>query len=839
MAITTDTVALGLAQRLVAHGVAIDDVEAFAADFAPDLVDWVGGEEAVPVALASKVTTTAGAWNTDVMQRLDWWTGAADGGPNGDGLYPMTNAAGVTTLFPSLAKILDSTAKGNAGWSAKTVIEADGATRAVVRVLDWIGGEGAKPATGYIAADGSLVGTAAAAYDFFGGISATLTMLKDQTQVARDQATEAAALTKVYGGQSRFAVSDEAGNILINVTPAMIDHPDTNAMRVASVAGAAAGAAVKPVGGASKFVVSDEAGNILFEATPTTVNHPDINVMRAQVALSAVAAAAVKSQAGAGHFTVSDEAGNILLDVSPAKVNHPDVNTIRTTLATVVPQAAQGAAAAAMVQTVTGSSRFTVSDAAGNILFEATPTTVNHPDINAIRASVGGGAYVKTIAAGNRLLVADEAGNILIEITPKAVAHPQVNALQKGVDSLNARVARDYSDIYPLTQILHFLGYGQSLMAGDTNGGAVITTSLPAYAQSFSNRVRPWDGGTDPAVIYAALTAYAEHTVGRNSETPMAGCLQMIYQLLLAEDGIDLLTAGQTLLGSVPAQPGTTITQLSKGGSLFPRVQNDIAYGAIRAAGLGKSYAPAAMLWAQGEGDYSTNTAQSAYVAKLRQLRLDAEAEAQAASGLKRPLPLIMYQVATHIYYGRTTPSIALGQLEVASDDYACMATPTYFLPFDPANTVHLTQVGSKWLGAYFGLAAKRWLFDGKKPTPLVPKSWAVQGSVVTLVFPVAAGRKLVLDTATVADPGNYGFAVLDATGAALTVSGVELVGRDKVKITCASGAPATVNYAWAGDALAGRGNLRDNAGDALIFDPSGINKPMHAWAPIFSKGLT
>ncbi|MDR7230643.1 hypothetical protein J2X45_001734 [Caulobacter sp. BE264] len=105
MSITTDTVALRLAQRLVAHGVAIDDVEAFAADFAPDLVDWVGGEEAVPVALASKVATTAGAWNADVMQRIDWWTGTVDGGPNGDGMYPMTNAAGVKTMFPSLAKI--------------------------------------------------------------------------------------------------------------------------------------------------------------------------------------------------------------------------------------------------------------------------------------------------------------------------------------------------------------------------------------------------------------------------------------------------------------------------------------------------------------------------------------------------------------------------------------------------------------------------------------------------------------------------------------------------------------------------------------------------------------
>lgn len=107
MAINTQTVAARLAERLRAAGVTMTDeqAEAFAAAFAGDLTEWTGGAEAVPVALANKVTSTATAWNTDVMQRLDWWTGPADGGPNGDGLYPMVNASGEGGMFPSLAKI--------------------------------------------------------------------------------------------------------------------------------------------------------------------------------------------------------------------------------------------------------------------------------------------------------------------------------------------------------------------------------------------------------------------------------------------------------------------------------------------------------------------------------------------------------------------------------------------------------------------------------------------------------------------------------------------------------------------------------------------------------------
>lgn len=193
MAINTETVATRLAERLAEFGVELTDAEGFATAFAGDLVEWVGGAEAVPVALASKVTTTAGAWNTDVMQRLDWWTGEVDGGPSGDGLYPMTNAAGVTTLFPSLAKILDSVGKGNAGWTPKSVVAADGPTRAVLRILDWTGGEGTKPATGYVAADGSLVGTAAAAYDFFGAIGTTLAGLKTAAETAQSIAQMASS----------------------------------------------------------------------------------------------------------------------------------------------------------------------------------------------------------------------------------------------------------------------------------------------------------------------------------------------------------------------------------------------------------------------------------------------------------------------------------------------------------------------------------------------------------------------------------------------------------------------------------------------------------------------
>lgn len=53
------------------------------------------------------------------------------------------------------------------GWTPILAAEADG-SRAVVKVDDWVGGTGSKPATGYIAPSGSggLSATAAGGFDF-------------------------------------------------------------------------------------------------------------------------------------------------------------------------------------------------------------------------------------------------------------------------------------------------------------------------------------------------------------------------------------------------------------------------------------------------------------------------------------------------------------------------------------------------------------------------------------------------------------------------------------------------------------------------------------------------
>jgi hypothetical protein len=103
---STPTFASQFAALLVDQGVTLDNATTFATSFSTQLTDWLGGEGAIPAALSQKLATAIGNINIDALQRIEWWTGTITGGPNSDGLYPMTNAAGVTTPFPCLAKIL-------------------------------------------------------------------------------------------------------------------------------------------------------------------------------------------------------------------------------------------------------------------------------------------------------------------------------------------------------------------------------------------------------------------------------------------------------------------------------------------------------------------------------------------------------------------------------------------------------------------------------------------------------------------------------------------------------------------------------------------------------------
>ncbi|WP_296579623.1 sialate O-acetylesterase [Xanthobacter sp.] len=562
---------------------------------------------------------------------------------------------------------------------------------------------------------------------------------------------------------------------------------------VASEAAAATAATTSAVpGDVDRFLVKDGNDNLLLEVTPDTVNHPDINTIREQAAAASEVAAIVAAQMGENAVVITDDDDNILLQVGPRRIDHPDINAIRE-------QAAAASEVAEIVVAQMGENAVVITDGDGNILLRVSPTRIDHPDLNAIRSTVqAGGGGVATVR------------------DPK------------------------WESIRALAEMLHIVSYGQSLSRGHNTIAPVTTTPLD-YAYRFAGGVRPDDGGSDPAVVYGSLVPYLETAVvpydpaGGLAETPLGGCLRMIAQLLRDEDGIDLVAAGQALLGSAPGAGGKSLAELASGTPYYARLVDHVTYGLTRSGGLGRGYAVSAMLWLQGERDYQLGTTQAAYLAALRQLRLDVQASAQGVTGIMRPLPVITYQTATHPRLGVSVPTIALAQLEACGDDYIALASPTYHLSYSATSDVHFDAAASAWFGAYCGLTAKRWLWDGQKPKPLKPLAPIRQGPRIIVPFDVDPARRLVLD-ATLGGFAHQGFGLVDGGGSPLTISSVALSGPAAVQITAAADVPAgaRLRYGWAGDGHIGGGNVRDNAGDSLIFDPNGLAKPLHKWAPIF-----
>ena len=76
----------------------------------------------------------------------------------------MIMTTGAATRVPGGAAIPIAITDGTNGWSPVLSAEADG-TRSLLKVGDWIGGSGTKPATGYIGTTG-MVTTKAAAFNF-------------------------------------------------------------------------------------------------------------------------------------------------------------------------------------------------------------------------------------------------------------------------------------------------------------------------------------------------------------------------------------------------------------------------------------------------------------------------------------------------------------------------------------------------------------------------------------------------------------------------------------------------------------------------------------------------
>lgn len=424
-----------------------------------------------------------------------------------------------------------------------------------------------------------------------------------------------------------------------------------------------------------------------------------------------------------------------------------------------------------------------------------------------------------TATGADEMAIADESGNVVLSVDRAGQIAMRAPFL------IGPRAARYNTGAFLPADLLHMITGGQSNAQG--NEYATGQSGTQEYGGQGIN------ANNVPANTLQPLT---HGNFGRSgtSENPTFGLHGFLFELLANENGITFDQLGSRFVHSNTGLAGATIAQLSDGGSSgkFERgldhtdSLSDLAGAAGRSSGLGM------VAWYQGESDQNAS-AYSTYLASLTALAEDYRSQFKTAHGATFDPVFVTWQLSQGS--ASTVVGVPKAQLDWANScSFGYCFGPTYHIERQAADGTHFASDGYRHLGAYAALVFKRVVIDRVGWEPLQPVSAAVVGDSIVLTF---NKRGLVFDTDTLPSQTNYGFTVKNGAGTAQTISSVEIIGDNRVRIECA----ATPDSGWTAyyghQAMSGitgwqytgpGGNLRDSAGDYLEY--SVISQPMHNW---------
>jgi hypothetical protein len=391
-------------------------------------------------------------------------------------------------------------------------------------------------------------------------------------------------------------------------------------------------------------------------------------------------------------------------------------------------------------------------------------------------------------------------------------------------------------------EINHFLFSGQSLSVGAA-GLPAITMSQPYTNITFAGGPR---SDLDELTSFKPLFEdenLAPDGGSNRGETQCSGAANFVTELIQSEQGLSYTDHHYDMLSSTVGHGGYTIRQLNKGSAWYQYLEAHIQAGFDLSVSQNKSFAVQAIGWLQGENDqYQGEKPRLEYKDDLIQYQKDVQADVQAVTGQSHRVPLLTYQLAAYVRNGGNYRNVTLAQLDAAEEQADIyMVCPMYHVPY-AGDRIHLTNVGYKYVGHYFGKVYKRVVYEGMEWTPLSPKVIRSQGKVVSVEFNVPE-PPLVIDDQTLNLTKDYGFAVSDDTGQ-LAIESVEVVGSTRLKIvvdrvlTTNPRLRYGLDYTSSGNTPrdGGSGNLRDS--DPLFWLHEGEKKPLYNWCVMFDKAI-
>jgi hypothetical protein len=378
----------------------------------------------------------------------------------------------------------------------------------------------------------------------------------------------------------------------------------------------------------------------------------------------------------------------------------------------------------------------------------------------------------------------------------------------------------------------HVLGTGQSLSLG-----AMGTPPL-SREQPFENLM--FDTGLEPGRTPTAFVPLVESATFMDEpvETPSSGMANLVAQIAREDYG-----RAHPILVSLHGESGASYPMIQKGTDSYARGLAQVTAAKSIAEAGGLSHVVRAVTVVHGESDGWQNWNEE-YEQALLEWQSDVEADVRAITGQREPVPMFHSQYSAWSSVETTRTSIIPTQqlaAHLAAPGQVVLVGPKYQLPYAD-DGLHLASEGYTWLGEYYAKAYREHVLLGRAWEPLRPERAERVGASIVVRFVVPA-PPLVLDTELVSDPGDFGFEVRSAEGAALEITAIELSGEGEVRIDLGA-APAAgalrVLYALnaapgepGGPTTSPRGNLRDS-------DPtrSRTGQPLFNWCVHFDLAV-
>lgn len=449
---------------------------------------------------------------------------------------------------------------------------------------------------------------------------------------------------------------------------------------------------------------------------------------------------------------------------------------------------------------------------------------------------------VKIIVVENSAIswaVVDENGFAALAVTPDGVIDS--SSLQKQELSYIKEPLAELK--LPKTQYSSCIDYGQSLSRG-VQSFPVIDVTQPSLNLMLKSGVLR--RSTDLLYDKSELVPLIAERIGNEAEPPGISAVNYVSKLM-QEHSIDIeLTV---FINSAPGAAGYRIDQLTIGTAPFNDLIQRITDEKALADAQNIPYSVVVIFWTQGEANQMNGTTFQSYIDQYGGMRSGLISAIKAITGQTFDPLFIQYQNSAQWRQGNGSGSIAVNKalfkLSELYQDVIC-ATPMYHFPYASDN-LHLSAIGSVWLGHYYGRCLNLVLNEGKKFKPLHPTAVSWTGKYIDITYYVPVGS-LTLDTEMVAEYDNYGFLlrkVSDNSVVEGAIESVSITSRNTIRVVLTSTSYSTneylISYAQGRSTdtqispiIGARGNIRDQNGDIEKAIIQGIEYPMHNFSIIF-----